>query len=217
MLKPILGPMILLILSVPATRVFAADEVTFLVAGSLIDTLEGKRIANPVVEIRGDRVVSVAAGGKIPGGAKVIDLGDATILPGLADMHTHLTTYDTDFGMEALALSTADYSIRGVVNARRALLAGFTAARNLGAAGFSDVALKNAINDGHIPGPRLQVSGPSIGATGEHCDNSGGDVQPRRAHGSRQARPFHLEQDVPEREQCHHRQEGDSVDACQGF
>jgi imidazolonepropionase-like amidohydrolase len=74
--------------------------------------------------------------------------------------------------MEMLALTTADYAIRGVVNARRALMAGFTSARNLGAPGFSDVALKNAINNGHVPGPRLQVSGPSIGATGGHCDNN---------------------------------------------
>jgi len=172
MLKSILGPILLLTLFLPATPVFAADDVSFLVAGALIDTLEGERVANPVVEISGDRIVSVTTGGTIPDGAKVIDLGDATILPGLADMHTHLTYNDTDFGIEMLALSTADYAIRGVVNAQRALLAGFTTGRNLGAPGFSDVALKNAINDGHIPGPRLQVSGPSIGATGGHCDNN---------------------------------------------
>jgi imidazolonepropionase-like amidohydrolase len=172
MLKSMLRPVLLLTFFWPVTPVFAADDVTFIVAAALIDTLEGKRVENPVVEISGDRIVSVTQGGSIPEAATVIDLGDATILPGLADMHTHLTFYDTDFGIEMLALSSADYAIRGVVNARRALLAGFTAGRNLGAAGFADVALRNAINAGQIPGPRLQVSGPSIGATGGHCDNN---------------------------------------------
>jgi imidazolonepropionase-like amidohydrolase len=172
MLKSMLGPVLLLALSFAGASTSAAEDATYLVAGALIDTLKGERVVNPVVEIRGDRIVSVTEGGTPPLGATVIDLGDATILPGLADMHTHLTNYDTDFGIETLALSTADYAIRGVVNARRSLLAGFTAGRNLGAEGFSDVALRNAIDDGLIPGPRLQVSGPPIGVTGGHCDNN---------------------------------------------
>jgi imidazolonepropionase-like amidohydrolase len=151
---------------------FAQADTTYLVAGAVIDTVNGERVANPVVGIRGDRIVSVTADGTIPDGANVIDLGDATILPGLADTHTHLTYYNTDFGIETLALSSTDLAIRGVVNARRALLAGFTAARDLGSSGFADVALRNAINDGHIPGPRLQVSGPAISASGGHCDNN---------------------------------------------
>ena len=158
MLRLPLVTLLLLTISLPAMPTVAADEVTFVVAGTLIDTLAGKRVNNPVVEINGDRIVSVRSGGAVPEGAQVIDLGGATILPGLADMHTHLTYYDKDFGMDMLALSNADYAIRGVVNAQRALMAGFTAGRNLGAIGFADVALRNAIDDGQVPGPRLQVS-----------------------------------------------------------
>ena len=172
MLKSISRSALLLVFLASASWADPADDVTFVVAGTLIDTLAGKRVENPVVEIRGDRIVAVTPGGTTPAGANVIDLGDATILPGLADMHTHLTFYDTDFGMETLALSGPDFAIRGVVNARHALLAGFTAARNLGAVGFEDVALRNAIDDGRIPGPRLQVSGPALSATGGHCDNN---------------------------------------------
>jgi imidazolonepropionase-like amidohydrolase len=198
MLKSMLRPIFLLSLLLPATPILAADDVTFLVAGTLIDTLEGKSVADPVVEISGDRIVAVTSGGAIPDGAKVIDLGGATILPGLADMHTHLTYYDTDFGIEMMALSNADYAIRGVVNARRALLAGFTAGRDLGAPGFSDVALKNAINEGNIPGPRLQVSGPSIGATGGHCDNNRLAVEFEATSGGVADGPWSLRQKVRE-------------------
>jgi imidazolonepropionase-like amidohydrolase len=150
----------------------AQDDTTFVVAGWLIDTLEGERIADPVIEITNNRIVSVESGSAVPEGANVIDLGDATILPGFADMHTHLTGYSTDFGYGALAISNTDEAIRGVVNAKKTLMAGFTAARNLGASGYSDVSLRDAINDGRIPGPRLQVSGPGLGATGGHCDNN---------------------------------------------
>lgn len=164
--------MLLLVLLVFSASTFAGDDATYIVAETLIDTLAGDKISDPVVEIRGDRIVSVTSGGDIPDGANVIDLGSATILPGLTDTHMHLTYYDTDFGIETAAISTADYAIRGVVNARRSLLRGFTSGRNLGAAGYADIALRNAINDGAVPGPRLQVSGPSIGVTGGHCDNN---------------------------------------------
>jgi imidazolonepropionase-like amidohydrolase len=172
MIKLTLRLGVLLSLCVVATSAEAEDDTRFVVAGTLIDTLNGRLVEDPIVEIAGDRIVDVRSGGDIPEGAHVIDLGDATLLPGLADLHTHLTFYDTDFGIETLTLTSADAAIRGVVNARRALLAGFTAARNLGAWGFEDVALRDAINNGAIPGPRLQVSGPPLSATGGHCDNN---------------------------------------------
>ena len=159
----------LLGLAVPAQ----AQEITrYVVAGYLIDTVAGKRIPDPVVAISGDRIVSVASGGAVPAGADVIDLGDATLLPGFADTHTHLTGYSSDFGYASLAIAPTDEAIRGVVNARKTLMAGFTAARNLGASGYSDVSLREAIDSGRVPGPRLQVSGPALGATGGHCDNN---------------------------------------------
>ncbi|MGI9284224.1 MAG: amidohydrolase family protein [Pseudomonadales bacterium] len=162
---------ILLLLVQPALT-FAQDDTVYLVAGALIDTLTGQRISDPVVEIRDDRIVSVALGGSVPPDAKIIDLGGATILPGLADLHAHLTYYSTDFGYQSLSISKTDEAVRGVVNARKTLMAGFTAARNLGASGYSDVSLREAINDGHILGPRLQVSGPALGSTGGHCDTN---------------------------------------------
>ncbi len=162
----------ILFLLLQCTATVAQNDSVYLVAGALIDTLAGKRIADPVVEIRDDRIVSVTSGGTVPAGAKTINLGKATILPGFADMHTHLTYYVTDFGYESLAISKTDEAVRGVVNARKTLLAGFTAARNLGAAGYADVSLRDAIDDGRIPGPRLQVSGPALGSTGGHCDSN---------------------------------------------
>jgi imidazolonepropionase-like amidohydrolase len=162
---------ILLILVNPAS-LFAQDDTIYLLAGTLIDTLNGQSISDPVVEIRGDRIVSVTPGGSVPTGATIIDLSGAPILPGLADLHTHLTYYSTDFGYQFLGVSKTDEAIRGVVSARKTLMAGFTAARNLGASGYSDVSLRDAIDDGVIAGPRLQVSGPSLGSTGGHCDTN---------------------------------------------
>jgi imidazolonepropionase-like amidohydrolase len=134
--------------------------------------VKGERIANPVIEIDGERIVSVTANGTIPPGATRIDLTGKTILPGLADMHTHLTWYASDAGFNALSVNATDEAIRGVVNARKTLMAGFTVARNLGAGGFSDVSLRKAIAEGRVPGPRMQVAGPGLGITGGHCDNN---------------------------------------------
>ena len=150
----------------------AQAETKYVIAATLIDPLNGEVISDPLVEIRDDRIVAVTSGGSTPENAEVIDLGDATILPGLADLHVHLTYNSSDFGYKGLAKSTSDEAIRGVVNAKKTLMAGFTSARNLGATGFADVSVRDAIENGSIPGPRLQVAGRSLSSTGGHCDNN---------------------------------------------
>lgn len=150
----------------------ASADVTYLTARSMIDTLDGSTVANPVVEIEDDKIISVTSGGSVPGGATIIDLGAATIIPGLADVHAHLSWYATDNAFTFLTVSHSDEAIRSVVNSKVLLLAGFTTVRNTGSGGFSDVATRKAIDEGRIPGPRLQVSGPSLGITGGHCDEN---------------------------------------------
>ncbi|AFU98253.2 hypothetical protein M5M_05240 [Simiduia agarivorans SA1 = DSM 21679] len=162
----------LLALLMSCIAIPAVADSHYVLAGQMIDTLKGKVIQAPLVEIDGDKIIKVTANGTAPADAKVIDLGAATLLPGLADLHTHLTYNVTDFGYPGLAISDTDQAISGVANARITLMAGFTSARNLGASGYADVSLRNAIDAGKVPGPRLQVSGPSIGATGGHCDNN---------------------------------------------
>jgi imidazolonepropionase-like amidohydrolase len=95
-----------------------------------------------------------------------------TVLPGLSDSHVHLTGDATVHGYRRLERSTPRAAITGVMNAKRTLSAGFTTIRNLGAPGFTDVALKDAIEDGDVPGPRIIPAGRSIGITGGHCDSN---------------------------------------------
>jgi len=107
-----------------------------------------------------------------PENAELIDLSDMTVLPGLSDSHVHLTSDATVHGYKRLTVSTPRAAITGVVNANKTLMAGFTTVRNLGAPGFADVDLMNAINDGDIAGPNIIPAGRSIGITGGHCDNN---------------------------------------------
>jgi imidazolonepropionase-like amidohydrolase len=142
-------------------------------AGHLLDVKSGKTLSDQILLIEDGKIVATrgAADAKVPADAVRIELPDATILPGLIDAHTHLTA-DPKFGYETLALSVPREALIGAKNARLTLLAGFTTVRNVGARDFSDVALRDAINAGDVPGPRLLVSGPPLSITGGHCDNN---------------------------------------------
>jgi imidazolonepropionase-like amidohydrolase len=141
-------------------------------AGHVLDVRTGKTLSNQVIVIEGDKIVSVGAASSAPtSGATVIDLPNATVLPGLIDAHTHLTM-NPSFGYQTLGISVPRQALIGAHNARVTLEAGFTTVRNVGAADFTDVALRDAINAGDVPGPRMLVSGPPLSITGGHCDNN---------------------------------------------
>ena len=153
---------------------------TLIRPGKLLDVKTGKILAGEVIVVEGDRIASVGPVSEIkpsPGDG-VIDLPNATVLPGLIDAHTHLTS-NPNFGYDALAISVPRSALIGAHNARLTLEAGFTTVRNVGADGYSDVALRDAINAGDVPGPRMLVSGPPLGITGGHCDN---DLLPYEYH-----------------------------------
>lgn len=139
-------------------------------AAWLIDGHGGKPIKNPVVLIEGERIVAVGSGLAVPAGAKVLDLGGATLLPGLIDCHTHLTFEYTDFHEMMFRRSAIDSAVGAHVYARRTLEAGFTTVRDVGGSAYVDVALRNAINRGDVVGPRMQVATTMVGATGGHLD-----------------------------------------------
>jgi imidazolonepropionase-like amidohydrolase len=142
-------------------------------AGHVLDVKTGKLLADQTIVIEDGKIVSVggAAQAKAPADAIRIDFPNATVLPGLIDAHTHLTM-DPKFGYERLGLSIPRETLTGAKNARITLQAGFTTVRNVGAAGYSDVALRDAINAGDVPGPRMLVSGPPLSITGGHADNN---------------------------------------------
>ncbi len=161
-------------LTTAAPAMAQPDAVTAIHAGHLVDTASGKVLDNQIILITGDKITAVGAQGQvsIPSGAHRIDLGADTVLPGLIDSHVHLTSNPSEEGYNGLAVTTSREAINGVANARRTLEAGFTTVRNVGAGGFSDVALRDAINEGEIEGPRMLVSGPALGATGGHADEN---------------------------------------------
>ena len=148
-----------------------SKPVTVIRAGTLIDTQAGRALPNQIIVIDGDRITAVGAGLPIPKDATVIDLSKAVVIPGLIDAHVHITGESTGNYLDNLfRRSFVDSAVLAHLYARRTLEAGFTGARTLGAVGFTDVALRNAIDRGDIPGPRLQVSTYYISSTGGHGD-----------------------------------------------
>ncbi|MBT0588092.1 Xaa-Pro dipeptidase [Alteromonas oceanisediminis] len=144
----------------------------YLSADAYIDVENGVRVENPLVTIEAGQITKVSTDSQPPPNANVIKLSGYTLLPGLMDMHVHLTGNADDHGYKSLAISLPRATINGVNNARKTVMAGFTTVRNVGADGYADVALKDAIDAGDIVGPRLFVAGHSIGVTGGHCDNN---------------------------------------------
>ena len=147
-------------------------------AARVIDGTGAAAIANGVVVVTDDRIVAVGRQGAVavPAAARVIDLGNATLLPGFIDSHTHIIgrgLADPMSDLEAVKDFESLGAIIGTANAHKTLMAGFTTIRNLGAGNFDDLALRKAINDGFIPGPRMQAAGHSLGITGGHCDENG--------------------------------------------
>ena len=135
---------------------------TLIRAGHLLDVHNGKTLDAQTIVVTGDRIAAIAATSETPAqpGDKVIDLGGMTVMPGLIDVHTHLTMEPNFDPYYELTQTNAKEAINGVVNARTTLMAGFTTVRNVGASGFVDVDLRDAINAGQVPGPHMQVSGP---------------------------------------------------------
>lgn len=157
-----------------ATQVIAQRSSHVAVhAGYLFDVKSGKMLADQMLVVENGKIISsgAAASVKVASDAVRIELPNATVLPGLIDAHTHLT-FDPKFGYDSLAISAPREALIGAKNARLTLLAGFTTVRNVGATHYSDVALRDSINAGELPGPRMLVSGPALGITGGHCDNN---------------------------------------------
>jgi imidazolonepropionase-like amidohydrolase len=161
-----------LLLVLGAASGAAQERPQVIRAARMLDVTTGRIVNDAAVVVQGGRIVAV--GGAAPAGAETIDLGDVTLMPGLIDMHTHLTSdIEGNWVLRAVQTTAADDALRGARNARRTLEAGFTTIREAGSSDFVDVSLMRAIDAGMIPGPRIVPAGHSIGITGGHCDATG--------------------------------------------
>lgn len=166
--RSLLATLAATLFSVPALA-----QAVYLTADNFIDPVAGERVSNAAFVIKDGKVTArgTQRSLKAPKNATKIDLGSATLMPGFIDMHVHLTGNAEDGPYISLGFSDERQAITGVMNARKTLMAGFTTARNLGADSYADIALRDAINEGDVPGPRLYVSGPPVGIVGGHCSD----------------------------------------------
>ena len=145
-------------------------------AGKVLDVRTGNYAMDQMIWIEGDRIKAIGnaaeISGKLPPATKILDLSNFTVLPGLIDCHTHLTMTPYSSGPAGLHASYPRQALIGARNARVTLEAGFTTVRNLGAAGYADIALRDAIKAGDVQGPRMLVSGPPLSITGGHGDEN---------------------------------------------
>jgi imidazolonepropionase-like amidohydrolase len=156
-------------------------------AARMLDVESGRIVANPLVLVEGDKIVSVSPGGSAPAGTQVIELGDVTLLPGLIDVHVHITGDSTvstgNYYRDILTRGPIDEAVVAHVFAKRTLDAGFTTVRSLGSDGYIDVALRNAIDRGLVEGPRILAATLPLGATGGHADGGTGFAPNIEFHG----------------------------------
>ena len=158
-----------------AAQATTGPRVTVLHAARLLDIRKGTVVSPGEILVFGDRIVEVGASVKHPAGAEVIDLGDRTLMPGMIDAHVHLFLHPGAEDLQTVQESVPQRTIRATLAARDDLMAGFTAERDMGTegAGSADTAVRDAINSGAIPGPRLRISGNAINILGGHEDAIG--------------------------------------------
>jgi imidazolonepropionase-like amidohydrolase len=151
----------------------AQADTVVVTAGHMLDVLAGRVVDHPQVTITDGRITAVGAvSSAVPAGARRVDLPGMTLLPGLIDMHTHLTSDPRFSGYRRLEFTDNFWTVVGVANAKKTLEAGFTTVRNVGSANYDDVAIKQGIEQGMIVGPRIVPATYAIGATGGHCDST---------------------------------------------
>ncbi|MEO5693487.1 MAG: amidohydrolase family protein [Usitatibacter sp.] len=163
--------MLVLAFSAASSLVFSAER-TFITADRLLDVRTGTYVDRPVIVVEEGRIVEVRTSGPVPTEGKVIRLEGMTLLPGLIDMHVHLDSDPTYGGYTGLQFTDRFWSVLSVKHAESTLRAGFTTVRNVGSDDWNDVGLRQAIDEGKVPGPRVITAGYAIGATGGHCDST---------------------------------------------
>jgi imidazolonepropionase-like amidohydrolase len=162
---------VFLLMSLASFSAVSWADTVVVTADRMVDVLTGRTIERPQITITDGRISAVGTqGAAVPADARRVELPGITLLPGLIDMHVHLTSDPHYSGYRALAFTDSFWTVVGTVNARRTLEAGFTTVRNVGSANYDDVALKQAIELGYIQGPRIVPATYAIGATGGHCD-----------------------------------------------
>src|SRR5882672_7128989 len=164
--------LVAIVLSLLVVSVLHAAPGGAVRCGKLVDVRAGRLLENQLISFDADGTITSVAptGSSLPSGT--IDLAKATCLPGLLDVHTHITGDPSHSGYAGLGVSVPRSAVTGAKNARLTLMAGFTTVRNVGAHGYTDIALRDAIDAGEIEGPRMRASGPPLGITGGHCDNN---------------------------------------------